>query len=102
MSMDAINVIREAEKAAEAAERKAKEQAAEIISGAHADAKEFVASKVAAAKSEADSSLASTMSGNEAFIKKAEAEILEEVSRLRSQAESKKKLAADEVMKMLF
>ena len=91
MSMDAINVIREAEKAAEAAERKAKEQAAEIISGAHADA-----------KSEADSSLASTMSGNEAFIKKAEAEILEEVSRLRSQAEAKKKLAADEVMKMLF
>lgn len=102
MKADAINVIREAEKAAEMAEKKAKEEASELVSEAQKKAKEFVDSRVAAAKTESEASLKNRESLNEDYLKKAEAEIAEEVRKLRSDAETKKKVAVAEVNKMLF
>lgn len=102
MSMDAIKVIRDAEKAAEAAEKKAKEDAASIISSAHEKAKEFVTEKVTEAKKQADSSLTDTEALNDAFLKKAETSILEEVSKLRSSAEAKMNEVVAEVNDYLF
>ena len=61
MSTDSISVIREAEKQAEASEREAKEQAAEIISRAHSEAKEVVSAKISAAKADAEAKLAELM-----------------------------------------
>lgn len=102
MSMDAIKVIRDAEKAAETAEKKAKEDAASIVSSAHEQAKEYVAKKVAEAKEKADSSLTDTEVLNDAFMKKAEASISEEVSKLRSSAEAKMNEVVAEVNNYLF
>lgn len=102
MSSDAIKVIREAEKAAENAEKKAKEDASEIIQNAHKKAKKYVASKVSDAKTKADSSLSEREASNEAFMKKAETEIAEEVKKLRSDAEAKKKGVVSEVNNFLF
>ena len=72
MSTDSISVIREAEKQAEASEREAKEQAAEIIKA------------------------------NESYLQKAEGESSEEVKALRAKAESKKREVAGNVTEMLF
>lgn len=102
MSSDSIKVIREAEKAAEAAEKKAKEDAAAIVAQAHQKAKEYVLEKANEAKAKADSSLSDLEASNEAFMKKAESEIAEEVAKLRSGAEAKKKGVIAEVNNFLF
>lgn len=102
MSTDAISVIREAEKSAEAAEREAKEKASEIISKAHSDAKELISSKVAAAKAEAEAKLSEISKVNESFLQKADSESSEEVKALRTQSEGKKKEVAESVTEMLF
>lgn len=102
MSSDSIKVIREAEKAAEATEKTAKVEAAEMIASAHENAKNYIAEKVNEAKAKADSALSDLEASNEAFMKKADTEITEEVAKLRSAAEAKKKGVVSEVNNYLF
>lgn len=102
MSSDSIKVIREAEKAAEAAEKKAKEEANQIVQAAHEKAKEWIAAKTNEAKAKAESSLSDQEASNEAFMKKAETEITKEVAKLRSAAEAKKKGVVADVNNFLF
>lgn len=102
MSSNAIKVIRDAEKSAAESEKNAKDEAAKIIQTAQMKAKDYVTSKANEAKAKAEASLAEQEKANEGFMKKAEAEIAEEVKKLRSQAEAKKKGVVNEVNNFLF
>lgn len=102
MSTDAVNVICEAEKSAEEKEREATEKASSIISKAHSDAKELIAKEVSMVKAAGQEQLDDINRLNETFLKKAEDEISEDIKRLRSAAEGKKKEVAEKIAEMLL
>lgn len=102
MSKDAVTIICEAEKLAEEKEREANEKASSLIAKAHSDAKELISKEVSMAKVAGKTQLDDIGKLNETFLKKAEGEISEDIKKLRSDAEGKKKEVAEKVAEMLL